>query len=146
MFETNNDIAVWLLNVANDMRKAKNDAELIDLPVSVPQDTDHCIIANAFNYGCSVDPGAGTITFSDINDVDTYFKVMNLERSNFLYQDDVYFENGQYYRIDDDDYVSEQVFEENEAPMTPELIEIAEEFDAGVILHDYNTLFVENKV
>jgi hypothetical protein len=81
---TDKETTVWLLNLANDMRRHKNYPTLADLPESIPQDPTNCIIANAFNFGCRVMPDEGTITFQCQEDVDVYFKVMNLDRSNYL--------------------------------------------------------------
>jgi hypothetical protein len=118
----------WLLNIANDMRKAKGDKLLVDLPSSVPQDPNNCIIANAFNYGCNVDPAPGIITFQNEEDVDTYFQVMGLNKADFTYDDDDFA---------DDEVYRGHVYDSNEAPMTQELIDIAEAFDNRSLFLEY---------
>lgn len=73
---------VELLNVANDLRRIKGDKELDDLPVSTERDIYSCIIANAFNYDCTVAPGnyadnfIGEITFKSRADRAAYLNVV----------------------------------------------------------------------
>ena len=129
--ETSKLTAVWLLNLANDMRIAKGDDPLDDLPMSERQNAERCIIANAFNYGCVVEPDEAKITFQSVEDVDTYFKVMGLDKSNYDYEGDPDLER------DEDGWYVGQVFECMEAPMTPELVEIAEDFDSGLVFQQY---------
>lgn len=73
----------YLLSLANDMRRAKGDEILDDLPESEPQEVHACIIANAFNYGCEVHPRGehledAYIEFTEREDLETYLKVMNI--------------------------------------------------------------------
>lgn len=133
----------YLLSLANDMRLAKGDTPLVDLPESIPEEPEHCIIANAFNYGCSVDPGAGLINFESQSDVDTYFKVMNLDPSEYYFPDD--YQHLEDYDLEDFfNYADRQVLGHCEAPMTPELIEIAELFDEGTWFQEYVVDAVEH--
>lgn len=131
--EHEKEIAVWLLNLANDMRRAKQDKILDDLPPSVQQDPEECIIANAFNYGCTVDPGTGVITFQTEEDRNTYLKIMNINPNDggSTYKFEGYGE------ITDEDFDHYYVYDTCEAPMTKELIEIAESFDSGYLFSDY---------
>lgn len=125
--------AVWLLNLANDMRKAKNDKTLDDLPVSIPQDANRCIIANAFNYGCNVDPDSGMITFKTQEDRDTYLKVMDIDSET---SDDLYIGIDE---ISEEDYNEwNTVYCTTEAPMTAQLIDIAQLFDTGELFAEYS--------
>lgn len=103
----------WLLGMANDMRTAKGDATLDDLPISVPEDIGSCLVANAFNYDCEVDPRTpsdsdpyrlGTIQFQEIEDVKTYCKITGLDLTGSM-------------------------FATLECPLTPELNAVAVDFD-----------------
>jgi hypothetical protein len=74
----------WLLGMANDMRAANDDEQLTDLPISVPEDVGACIIANAFNYGCEVNPSSdgpetSYIQFWSRHDAEVYCKVTNID-------------------------------------------------------------------
>lgn len=125
------ETAVWLLNLANDMRKRKGNQKIVDLPPSIPQDTDRCIIANAFNYGCSVDPDSGIIDFQTVEDRDTYLNVMNIEMEKDFpeWLEDEY---GDEPNKRNDFYLNATI-----APMTNQLIEIAEMFDSGDLFTEY---------
>jgi hypothetical protein len=126
------DELAYLLSVSNDMRLAKNSQPLAELPTSEIGDTEHCVIANAFNFGCRVSPnyaGArienteiyldsknkGNIYFKTEADRDTYMKVMNLDER----------------WLD----TPEHFVPSHETPygaiLTPELNLIATKFDAG---------------
>lgn len=80
------DDLAWLLSMANDMRAANDDEKLDDLPISVPEDTGSCIIANAFNYGCEVNPADDVeksyIQFWTETDAETYCQVTGLDFGN----------------------------------------------------------------
>ncbi len=74
----NKDLS-FLLGLANDLRIAKGDDILEDLPVSTPEDTGCCLVANAFNYGCEVIPyygQVGTIIFESEEDLSVYLSVV----------------------------------------------------------------------
>ena len=77
----NKDALVYLLNLANDMRRAKGDNEIYALPGSTRHHPYDCIIANAFNYGCAVYPTLG-IFFQEEKDALTYCKVMDISPDN----------------------------------------------------------------
>jgi hypothetical protein len=128
-----------LLNLANDMRALHNDQKLDDLPTSVPQDQYHCIIANAFNYGCTVEPGEALITFKSREDVEAYLKVMGFSY-NYLTSDNEYGEDEGWLYVDD---YGEYRAEYYEAPMTPELVDIAEQFDTGTLFREYSEYWVD---
>jgi hypothetical protein len=124
------ELTAFLLSLANDMRRHKGDKALSDLPVSVPQEPEECIIANAFNYGCYVEPtgkGCGTIRFQTQLDRDTYLKVMKIDVEQ-----------------DYPDWAEEFPNKEgaweasNAAPLTKELDEIACAFDEGMLFQKYS--------
>ena len=121
MFRTERETAVWLLNLANDMRARKGYKQLTRLPESVPQDSQRCIIANAFNFGCSVDPDEGIITFQNTEDRNTYLNVMNIDLEKDYEHD-----------LELLDYLGD-----SQAPMTEELMEIAEAFDNHEMFSEY---------
>lgn len=106
----------WLLGYANDMRAAKNDKLLKDLPDSYKGQPGSCLIANAFNYDCEVFPFAGgeientEISFRTQDDLDTYLKVTGVKDYN------VDLASGTYI-----------------AQLTPELNDVAIAFDQGKI-------------
>jgi len=115
----------WLLGMANDMRARKNDDPLKDLPISVPEDTGACIIANAFNYDCEVDPRTptdkdpdlvGWINFQTQEDVEAYCKITGIEPPNQAAFDDEGVSN------EEDPY---------RCKLTKELNEVALDFDSG---------------
>lgn len=113
-----NDELRYLLDIANDMRAAKGDKKLEDLPKSVPSDGANCLVANAFNYDCTVDPETREIVFTTQKDRDTYLSIMDISLAQGIDNyDDWEDEEGNYYSS-----VS--------APLTHELIDIAEGFDA----------------
>lgn len=145
--EVNKETATWLLNLANDMRRAKEDQLLNDLPLSIPNNSENCIIANAFNYGCQVEPGnGGFITFQTIEDRNTYLKVMGMEWSPEEYECDCtedYFCGCE----DKEDTITVTYNGVNlgsyyyaNAPMTEELVKIAEDFDEGLLFEEYDML------
>lgn len=112
-----NDELVWLLNMANDMRAAKGDTKLEDLPDSVPSRASACLIANAFNYGCYVNPNPshasepGKIQFQSYGDAQTYCKVVDLSEESI-----------RTHNYDETVYV---------VPLTKELNAVAYQFDLG---------------
>lgn len=67
-----------LLSLANDMRAAKGDNLLTELPKSTPGNAAACVVANAFNYGCNVYPGDG-IYFKVEEDAITYCKIVGVD-------------------------------------------------------------------
>lgn len=71
---------VWLLDLANAMRKYKGDETLDDLPNAYRREPEECLIAKAFNYGCHVGPSGdnenGYIQFQSVSDRETYEKII----------------------------------------------------------------------
>jgi hypothetical protein len=69
-----------LLNIANDLRKAKGDRKLEDLPDAYPKAPEACLVAKAFNYGCYIDPsdtrGKGIICFDSIEDKELFLELV----------------------------------------------------------------------
>jgi hypothetical protein len=121
----------WLLNVANDMRAYHGDELLEDLPKSIPGNSSRCIIANAFNYGCHVGlSGTGTITFNNLEDRNAYMEVMELEFSDYDFE---VLEDGTF--DDLSTFGPNRIYIGYSAPMTPELLKIALQFD------DINDIF-----
>jgi hypothetical protein len=113
----------WLLGLANDMRAAHEDDLLDDLPESYPEDASACIIANAFNYDCEVQPlrsGPGRIYFATEDDKEKYLTIV-----------------GEKSRIADAYLVAE---------LTPELNEVALAFDDGEYNEYVPNLDERNKV
>jgi hypothetical protein len=106
----------WLLDLANDMRIAKGDEQLNDLPQANKGQPRSCLIANAFNYGCSVYPAPrdeifnAEISFKTQEDLDTYLKITGIEN----------------HRID-------EAWGTYTAQLTPELNDLAIKFDQGKI-------------
>ena len=82
-----------LLDLANDLRKKKDNDVLSDLPSSIPEEPSECLVANAFNYGCEVMPGreftrfAKNITFKTHEDAKLYQSIV-LERTGDLMEID----------------------------------------------------------
>lgn len=140
------EVSTYLLNLANDMRRAKNILiPLSDLPVSDRREPHSCIIANAFNSGCEVEPGSETITWETEADANTYAKVMGFLveiKTELVLHDDDYPE--------DDEYENTYVWTDSEGnhwaelmspydtPMTNELVKIANEFDEGELFVEYD--------
>src|SRR6187402_2687126 len=81
-----------LLNISNDLRNVKGDKLLDDLPVSDPEQTTSCLVANAFNYGCEVNPSAnkkkGQIGFNNREDLEIYLNLVDDAREVSEEEDD----------------------------------------------------------
>lgn len=113
----------WLLGMANDMRLANDDEPLEDLPISVPEDVGACIIANAFNYGCEVNPRneeVGTIIFWSQADAENYCSVTGIDPTTIVSKTN--------------SLTSGETFV---VKLTPELNEVALNFDDGMY-EEYN--------
>lgn len=121
---------VLLLELANEMRKKKGDDLLEDLPVSDPWKMESCLIANAFNYGCQVNPGEGLIFFQTLDDMEMYFKV--LKEMDLLDPSDDYLcdFHGIPQGSDWKKYLSTSM-EGYVSPLPMILVDIAENFDRG---------------
>lgn len=104
-----------LLSFANEMRAAKGDSPLKDIPKSRRRIPSQCVIAKSFNYGCRVFPGAhgGLIIFNTLEDAQTYCKVVGIG------VDDIYGEESL--------HIKQWV-----APLTKELNDVAQRFDLGI--------------
>jgi hypothetical protein len=131
------DELAFVLNLANDMRREKNDELLEDLPVSEPSNSYNCILANAFNYGCSVMPYQGDrgfrgwenggIQFNTREDAETYCKVVGILPETIVYT-----------LAEVPQRVSGAFYE---APLTRELSDVAQDFDHG-IYSEYNKNYI----
>jgi hypothetical protein len=120
----------FLLSLANDMRREKGDPTLSDLPTSTPQEPNMCIIANAFNYGCEVNPHYNPrdrhILFNSEEDRDAYLKVVGISKEELAdWQEEA---AGKFWFKHD-----------VAAPLTDELNDIATDFDEGKRFIEYVT-------
>lgn len=100
-----------LLNLANDLRRSFAAEPLEELPKSRPQIPQACVIANALNFNCQVLPrrrGVGCVLFEKREHAERFIELTG--------QDARPWPSGH---------------GEFEAPLTPELNEIARAFDRG---------------
>ena len=135
----------YLLSLANDMRVAGGLEKLDDLPMSEPSNSMNCVIANAFNFNCSVGPSyngdgsnAGSILFQSAQDALNYLKVTGIEDYVVLDYVDTLELTIDFDSVDA--YINDRISYHGEVmlPLTDELNAIAYNFDRGMIFTEYN--------